>query len=149
MRLKLINGPLRPARIAARIEVVSPRPVRIVARIEVVSPRPARIVARVDSVFPRLARIELTTWGDNDENTKEIVELFANEAEENTSTFVEEKYDEVDEIATIPSSSKGKLSSTELRTLKREFQTTKDELVKVASSNRALRNRVRDLKEMV
>ncbi|KAI5351049.1 hypothetical protein L3X38_003940 [Prunus dulcis] len=41
----------------------------------------------------------------------------------------------------------GKLSSTELRTLKREFQTIKDELAKVASSNRALRKRVRDLEE--
>ncbi|CAL8167344.1 unnamed protein product [Prunus armeniaca] len=29
MRLRLTNGPLRPARIAAQIEVVSPRPARI------------------------------------------------------------------------------------------------------------------------
>ncbi|CAL9012756.1 unnamed protein product [Prunus brigantina] len=96
------------------------------------------------------------TWGDNDENTEEIVELFADETQENTNTFVEEKYEEVEETATLPLSSKlhyncmqGKLSSTKLRTLKREFQTTKDELAKVASSNRALRKRVRDLKEMV
>ncbi|CAL2229291.1 unnamed protein product [Prunus armeniaca] len=87
---------------------------------------------------------------------KEIVELFADEAEENTSTSVEEKDDEVDETATLPSSSKlhyncmqDKLSSIELHTLKREFRTTKDELAKVASSNRALRKRVSDLEEML
>ncbi|KAI5339343.1 hypothetical protein L3X38_018615 [Prunus dulcis] len=88
-------------------------------------------------------------WGDNDENAEEIVELFANKDQENTSTFVEEKDDGVEETATLPSSSKGKLLSTELCTLKREFQTTKDELAKVASSNRVLRKRVCDLKEMV
>ncbi|KAI5317295.1 hypothetical protein L3X38_037002 [Prunus dulcis] len=37
MRLRLTNGPLRPARIAARIEVVSPRPARIAARVDLVS----------------------------------------------------------------------------------------------------------------
>ncbi|CAL9021442.1 unnamed protein product, partial [Prunus brigantina] len=77
-------------------------------------------------------------WGDNDENNEEIVELFANEAKENTTTYVEVKDDEVEETTTLPSSSKGKLSSTELRTLKHEFQTTKDEWAKVASSNRVL-----------
>ncbi|CAL8087114.1 unnamed protein product [Prunus armeniaca] len=92
--------------------------------------------------------------GENDENTEKIVELFADETQENTSTSAEEKDDEVEETATLPSSSKfhyncmhGKLSLTELRTLKHEFQTIKDELAKVASSNRALRKRVRDLEE--
>ena len=33
--------------------------------------------------------------------------------------------------------------------MKRDFQRTKDDLAKVASSNRALRNRVRELEEMV
>ncbi|KAI5351372.1 hypothetical protein L3X38_004263 [Prunus dulcis] len=58
MRLRLTNGPLKPARIAARIEVVSPSPARITARIEVVSPRLARIAARADLVSPRPARME-------------------------------------------------------------------------------------------
>ncbi|CAL8117228.1 unnamed protein product [Prunus armeniaca] len=75
------------------------------------------------------------SWGDNDENTEEIIEFFADEAQENTSTSVEVKDDEVEETTTLPSSSKGKLLSTELRTLKRKFQTTKDELAKVANSN--------------
>ncbi|KAI5334840.1 hypothetical protein L3X38_024973 [Prunus dulcis] len=60
LRLRLTNGPLRPARIAARIDLVSPRPTRIVARIDLVSPRPAKIEARVGLVSPRLARMELT-----------------------------------------------------------------------------------------
>ncbi|CAL2266188.1 unnamed protein product [Prunus armeniaca] len=60
------------------------------------------------------------TWGDNVENIEEIVELFANEDEEKTSTSVDQKDDEVHKTATLPSSSKGKLSSTELRTLKHE-----------------------------
>ncbi|CAL9018703.1 unnamed protein product [Prunus brigantina] len=43
----------------------------------------------------------------------------------------------------------GKMASTELRTLKREFQRMKDELAKVTNSNRALRNRVHELEEML
>ena len=43
----------------------------------------------------------------------------------------------------------GKLFATELRTLKHWLQTTTDELAKLASSNRALRKRVRDLEELV
>ncbi|CAL2230122.1 unnamed protein product [Prunus armeniaca] len=41
------------------------------------------------------------------------------------------------------------MASTELRTLKRDFERMKDEFAKVASSNRALRNRVHELEEMV
>ncbi|KAI5339359.1 hypothetical protein L3X38_018631 [Prunus dulcis] len=61
----------------------------------------------------------------------------------------EEKDDDIEETATLPSSSKDKLASTELRTLKRDFQRTKDELAKVSSSNRALRNSVHELEEMI
>ncbi|CAL2229181.1 unnamed protein product [Prunus armeniaca] len=43
----------------------------------------------------------------------------------------------------------GKLVSNELRTLKRDFQRTKDELANVARSNKALHNRVHELEEMV
>ena len=46
------------------------------------------------------------TQGDDDENTEEIVELFADEAQENTSTSAEEKDDKIEETATLPSSSK-------------------------------------------
>ncbi|KAI5355886.1 hypothetical protein L3X38_008781 [Prunus dulcis] len=60
-----------------------------------------------------------------------------------TYASVEEKDEDIDETASLLSSSKGKLASTELRTLKHGFQRTKDDLAKVASSNRALRNRVR------
>ncbi|CAL2265861.1 unnamed protein product [Prunus armeniaca] len=74
------------------------------------------------------------------DDIEEIVELFGDDAEEKTtiSASVEENDDEFDEIATLPSSSKGKVSSTELCILKRDFQRTKDELAKVANSNRAL-----------
>ncbi|CAL2244560.1 unnamed protein product [Prunus armeniaca] len=89
------------------------------------------------------------TWGDNVENSEDIVELFGDEAEEKTRPFVEQTDDEFDETATLLSSSKDKVPSTELRTLKREFERTKDELAKVASSNRALRNKVHDLEKMV
>ncbi|CAL2239060.1 unnamed protein product [Prunus armeniaca] len=80
------------------------------------------------------------SWGDNDENTEEIIEFFADEAQENTSTSVEVKDDEVEETTTLPSSSKGKLLSTELRTLKRKFQTTKDELAKLEIEKLKKRN---------
>ncbi|KAI5355880.1 hypothetical protein L3X38_008775 [Prunus dulcis] len=85
------------------------------------------------------------TWGDSVDDTEELVELFGDYAEKKTSTSasVEEKDEDIDETASLPSSSKGKLASTELRTLKHDFQRTKDDLAKVASSNRALRNRVR------
>ncbi|KAI5337868.1 hypothetical protein L3X38_017139 [Prunus dulcis] len=66
-----------------------------------------------------------------------------------TSASVEETDDDIEETAAFPSSSKGTLVSTELCTLKRDFQRTKDDLAKVSSSNRALRNRVHELEEMV
>ncbi|KAI5343779.1 hypothetical protein L3X38_011655 [Prunus dulcis] len=69
--------------------------------------------------------------------------------DKHTSASVEEKDNDIDEIATLSSSSKGKAPSTELRTLKRDFQRTKDELANVASSNRALRNRVHALEEIL
>ncbi|CAL2264236.1 unnamed protein product [Prunus armeniaca] len=43
MRLRLTNGSLRPVRIAARIEMVSPRLARIAARVDLVSSRPTRM----------------------------------------------------------------------------------------------------------
>ncbi|CAL2264240.1 unnamed protein product [Prunus armeniaca] len=43
MRLRLTNGLLRPTRIAARVDLVSPRPARIAARVDLVSSRPAKM----------------------------------------------------------------------------------------------------------
>ncbi|BBG93701.1 hypothetical protein Prudu_001792 [Prunus dulcis] len=95
------------------------------------------------------------------DDAKEILKLFGYDAEQKTSTFasVEEKDDDIDETATLPSSSKasitffsniyGKLAYIELRTLKHDFQRTKDELAKVSNSNQALRNKVHELEEMV
>ncbi|CAL8993434.1 unnamed protein product, partial [Prunus brigantina] len=57
MRYRLTNGPLRLARIAAQIDLVSPMPARIAAQVDLVSPRPVRIAARVDLVSSRLARM--------------------------------------------------------------------------------------------
>ncbi|CAL8157850.1 unnamed protein product [Prunus armeniaca] len=48
LRFKLTNGPLRPARNAARMDLVSPGPARIAAQIEVLSLKPARIAVRAD-----------------------------------------------------------------------------------------------------
>ncbi|CAL9004799.1 unnamed protein product, partial [Prunus brigantina] len=76
------------------------------------------------------------TWGD-DENNEEIVQLFGDEGEDKTSTSSEEKKADVEETTTLPSSSKHQL------------QSTKDELAKLRSSNRGLRNRVRDLEAIV
>ncbi|VVA39346.1 PREDICTED: LOC109948402 isoform, partial [Prunus dulcis] len=64
------------------------------------------------------------------DNSEEIVELFGDDAKEKTNTFVEQKDDEFDETATLSSSSKDKVSSTELPTLKGDFQRTKNELAK-------------------
>ncbi|BBG92902.1 hypothetical protein Prudu_000765, partial [Prunus dulcis] len=72
------------------------------------------------------------TWGDSVDDTEELVELLGDDAEQKTST-----------------SAFGKLATIELHTLKRDFQRTKDELAKVASSNRALHNKVHELEEMV
>ncbi|CAL8163268.1 unnamed protein product [Prunus armeniaca] len=76
------------------------------------------------------------SWGD-DENNEEIVQLFGDEGEDKTSTSSEEKEADVEETTTLPSSSKYQLEST------------KDELAKLRSSNRGLRNRVRDLEAIV
>ncbi|KAI5317361.1 hypothetical protein L3X38_037068 [Prunus dulcis] len=91
------------------------------------------------------------TWGDSVDNTEEFVELFGDDAEQKTSTSasVEEKDKDIDETASLPSSSKGTVTSRELRTLKRDFERTKDELAKVALSNRALRDRVHQLEDKV
>lgn len=45
------------------------------------------------------------SWGDDD-NEEEMVELFGDEAEEKTGTSSEEKDADVEETATLPSSSK-------------------------------------------
>ncbi|CAL9000228.1 unnamed protein product [Prunus brigantina] len=76
------------------------------------------------------------SW-DDDENNEEIVQLFGDEGEDKTNTSSEEKEVDVEETATLPSSSKHQLEST------------KDELAKLRSSNRGLRNRVRDLEAIV
>ncbi|BBG94409.1 DNA glycosylase superfamily protein [Prunus dulcis] len=101
------------------------------------------------------------TWGDSADDTEELVDLLGDDAEQKTGTSasVEEKDEDIDETASLPSSSKasinfvskiyGTVASTELRTLKRDFQRTKDELAKVAISNRALRSRVHQLEDMV
>ncbi|XP_020424477.1 uncharacterized protein LOC109950329 [Prunus persica] len=91
------------------------------------------------------------TWGDSADDTEELVDLLGDDAEQKTGTSasVEEKDEDIDETASLPSSSKGTVASTELRTLKRDFQRTKDELAKVAISNRALCNRMHQLEDMV
>ncbi|KAI5333331.1 hypothetical protein L3X38_023462 [Prunus dulcis] len=91
------------------------------------------------------------TWGDSVDDTEEFVELLGDDADLKTSTFasVEEKDKDIDETASLPSSSKGTVASRELRTLKRDFERTKNELAKVALSNRALRDRVHQLEDKV
>ncbi|CAL9011628.1 unnamed protein product [Prunus brigantina] len=51
LRLRLTNGPLRPARNATWMDLVSPGPARIAAQIEVLSLRPARNAARFSGIF--------------------------------------------------------------------------------------------------
>ncbi|KAI5311279.1 hypothetical protein L3X38_000117 [Prunus dulcis] len=80
------------------------------------------------------------TWGDSVDNSEEIVELFGDDAKEKRNTFVEQKDDQFDETATLPSSSKGKVSSTELPTLKGDFQRTKNELAKMETEQLKKRN---------
>ncbi|BBN69000.1 hypothetical protein Prudu_686S000300 [Prunus dulcis] len=70
------------------------------------------------------------TWGDSADDTEELVDLLGDDAEQKTGT-----------------SASGTVASRELRTLKRDFARTKDELAKVALSNRALRDRVHQLEE--
>ncbi|CAL2256954.1 unnamed protein product [Prunus armeniaca] len=88
------------------------------------------------------------SWGD-DENNEEIVQLFGGEGEDKTSTSCEEKEADVEETTTLPSSSKGKGSFNDFGRLKHQLESTKDELAKLRSSNRGLRNRVRDLEAIV
>ncbi|CAL9010633.1 unnamed protein product [Prunus brigantina] len=93
------------------------------------------------------------TWGD-DENNEEIVQLFGDEGEDKTSTSSEEKKADVEETTTLPSSSKVSMtffqwSFNDFGRLKHQLQSTKDELAKLRSSNRGLRNRVRDLEAIV
>ncbi|CAL2238184.1 unnamed protein product [Prunus armeniaca] len=85
----------------------------------------------------------------DDENNEEIVQLFGDEAEDKTSTSNEENTADVEETATLPSSSKGKGSFNDFGNLKHQLESTKDELAKVLSSNQGLRNRVRDLEAIV
>ncbi|CAL8175506.1 unnamed protein product [Prunus armeniaca] len=56
LRLRLTNGPLRPARNAARMDLVSPRPAMIAVQIEVLSLRPARNAARLTLCFRDMRR---------------------------------------------------------------------------------------------
>ncbi|CAL2264592.1 unnamed protein product [Prunus armeniaca] len=85
----------------------------------------------------------------DDENNEEIVQLFGDEGEDKTSTSSEEKEADVEETTTLPSSSKGKGSFNDFGRLKHQLESTKDELAKLRSSNRGLRNRVRDLEAIV
>ncbi|CAL2257824.1 unnamed protein product [Prunus armeniaca] len=88
------------------------------------------------------------SWGDA-ENNEEIVELFGDEAEQNTNSSSEAVDKEVEDTTTLTSSSKHKVSLTELRSLKHQLQSSKDELAKLRTSNRGLRNRVRKLEGIV
>ncbi|BBN68852.1 hypothetical protein Prudu_606S000800 [Prunus dulcis] len=72
------------------------------------------------------------TWGDSADDTKELVDLLGDDDEQKTGT-----------------SASGTVASKELRTLKRDFERTKDELAKVGLSNRALRDRVHQLEDKV
>ncbi|KAI5350943.1 hypothetical protein L3X38_003834 [Prunus dulcis] len=110
------------------------------------------VMSQVDVQLLRPTDIEKQqpywSWGDDD-NEEEIVELFGDEAEEKTSTSSEEKDADVEETATLPSSSKGKGSVNDVRSLKHQLRSTKDQLEKLRSSNRGLRNRVRDLEAIL
>ncbi|BBH00315.1 DNA glycosylase superfamily protein, partial [Prunus dulcis] len=72
------------------------------------------------------------TWGDSADDSEELVDLLGDDAEQQTGT-----------------SASGTVASRELRTLKRDFQRTKDELAKVSLSNRALCDRVHQLEDKV
>ncbi|KAI5342314.1 hypothetical protein L3X38_010189 [Prunus dulcis] len=91
------------------------------------------------------------TWGDSADDSEELVDLLGDDAEQQTGTSasVEEKEKDIDDTANLPSSSKGTVASRELRTLKRDFERTKDELAKVSLSNRALCDRVHQLEDKV
>ncbi|BBN67506.1 hypothetical protein Prudu_748S000100, partial [Prunus dulcis] len=110
------------------------------------------VMSQVDVQLLRPTDIEKQqpywSWGDDD-NEEEMVELFGDEAEEKTGTSSEEKDADVEETATLPSSSKAKGSVNDVRSLKHQLRSTKDQLAKLRSSNRGLRNRVRDLEAIV
>lgn len=120
----------------------------------------------VDVKFTRPNQIEKQKaywiWGD-DEEDEENVEVYddtkslghggddhgegVEDGQENTTIGIEEDTLEVQETSSLPSSSNGngKLSLTYCCDLKKELQSTKDELQRAAASNRALRKRVCDL----
>ena len=52
------------------------------------------------------------TWGDSVDDTEELVELFGDDVEQKTSTSasVEEKDKDIDETASLPSSSKASIT---------------------------------------
>lgn len=52
------------------------------------------------------------TWGDSVDNTEELVELVGDDAEQKTSTSasVEEKDEDIEETASLPSSSKASIT---------------------------------------
>ncbi|KAI5355872.1 hypothetical protein L3X38_008767 [Prunus dulcis] len=52
------------------------------------------------------------TWGDSVDDTEELVELFGDDAEQKTSTSasIEEKDEDIDETASLPSSSKASIT---------------------------------------
>ncbi|BBN68763.1 hypothetical protein Prudu_566S000600, partial [Prunus dulcis] len=110
------------------------------------------VMSQVDVQLLRPTDIEKQqpywSWGDDD-NEEPMVELFGDEAEEKTGTSSEEKDADVEETATLPSSSKAKGSVNDVRSLKHQLRSTKDQLAKLRSSNRGLRNRVRDLEAIV
>ncbi|BBG96719.1 DNA glycosylase superfamily protein, partial [Prunus dulcis] len=85
------------------------------------------------------------TWGDSADDTEELVDLLGDDAEQKTGTSasVEEKDKDMTKLQAF------RLAFRELRTLKRDFERTKDELAKVALSNRALRDRVHQLEDKI
>ncbi|XP_021801093.1 uncharacterized protein LOC110745325 isoform X2 [Prunus avium] len=124
----------------------------------------------VDVKFIRPNQIEKQKaywiWGD-DEEDEENVEVYddtkslghggddhgesVEDGQENTAIGMEEDTQEVQETSNLPSSSNGngKLSLTNFCDLKEELQSTKDDLQRVAASNRALRKRVCDLERRI
>ncbi|BBN69266.1 hypothetical protein Prudu_862S000300 [Prunus dulcis] len=84
------------------------------------------------------------TWGDSADDTEELVDLLGDDVEQKTGTSasVEEKDKDIDETASLPSSSKASitflediLASRELRTLKRDFEEVKQKGLTMSISN--------------
>ncbi|BBN68815.1 DNA glycosylase superfamily protein, partial [Prunus dulcis] len=100
------------------------------------SPRFYELMSQVDVQLLRPSVMDKKhlywTWGDSADDTKELVDLLGDDDEQKTGT-----------------SASGTVASKELRTLKRDFERTKDELAKVGLSNRALRDRVHQLEDKV